>query len=279
MDIIELNNENVSEYESVLEPDISESIGRMFYRGIAAVGEDNSPAGAMVWEYKNMEDEADTDAEIYLINSEGGDALASLLSEFDSQIKGSEVTMSFLELEDISEEEKKGLKDDGFEIKEGESRDIELTVEDVKSLMALKKKLGDNVVGLDELMELQFMQGVTNCLFKGKKGLVEDLEYLEKDWFDETASSCVITDGKVSGMFLIHRFSSGVLMPVLFHASGPDSKIDLLSMIAFSARRAVENYPSDTRIVIRRHNAMVKALAAKLFAGRTGREAISGCRG
>ena len=68
-------------------------------------------------------------------------------------------------------------------------------------------------------------------------------------------------------------------MPVLFHASGPDSKIDLLSMIAFSARRAVENYPSDTRIVIRRHNAMVKALAAKLFAGRTGREAISGCRG
>ena len=278
MKIEELNSENISDYEGIVNPDVAESIGREFYHGIVAV-DGASPSGALVWEYKNLEDDADTNAEIFFAGSESADAAKSLLTEFDEQVSSCDTVRSFFELSSLSDELIKGFKDKGFELTDGESRDMRLTVADLKPLMALKKKLGDHIVGLDTLMSLQFLQGVTNCLFRGKKGLVEDLEYVDKEWFDESISSCAITDGKVSGMLLVHRFPSGILMPVLFNAMGPDSKIDLLSMIAFTARKTVSNYPEETPVVIRRHNEMVGALAKKLFGDRPAGQAVHGSRG
>ena len=278
MKIEELNSENISDYREIIDSDVAESIGREFYHGIVAV-EGAAPSGALIWEYKNLEDTADTNAEIYFAGAESDEAVKSLLNEFDELTASNDVVRAFFDLRILSDDLVKGFKEKGFEVTDGESRDLQITVSDLKPLMALKKKLGDNIVGLDSLMSLQFIRGVTNCLFRGKKGLVEDLEYVEKDWFDESVSSCTITDGKVSGMLLVHRFPSGVLMPVLFNAIGPDSKIDLLSMIAFTARKAVANYSESTPVVIRRHNAMVSALSKKLFGDRPVGQAVHGSRG
>ena len=276
MEILELNADNVTDYEDILDQDISENIGREFYRGIVAVEDGNAPKGAMIWEYKDLEEDADTNAEICFLRSEGSEVIRSLLSDFETMAEDSEVKGVFFELNDLSEETKQGFTDDGFTLSAVEGRDMIVRVADLKSLASLKKKTRDNIVGISELMELQFMQGVTNCLFHGEKGLVEDLEYLDKDWFDEIISSAVIMDGKVSGLFLVHRLPSGDLMPVLLTAIGPDFKTDLLQMLVFSAQKASDQCTGDTKVICRRHNKEVAAITKRLFAGKTGSEVTRG---
>ncbi len=277
MEIIELNADNISDYEDIIDPDVAENIGREFYHGILAEDE-GSPSGALIWEYKNLEEDADTEAEMVYIGAKSAETIKELVSEFSDQASDEDVVFSFFEVSALSDEAEKQLSEEGFEISKNEGRDLVLKVSDLGFLASKKKKIPEKIVGLSELMEIQFMQGVTNCLFHGKKGMIEDLEYIEKDWFDEEISSAVITDSKISGYFLVHRFPSGNLMPVLLTAMGPDANIDLLNMIRFSALKALENYPGDTTLIIRRHNDLVRALTKKLFGDRAGSEAVRGER-
>lgn len=279
MEIKALNSDNVSIYDGQLDPDVAESIGREFYRGIAAVDEADDLKGAMIWEYKNLDEDAATGSEIYLIKHGSKKILKDMLNEYGVQAKEYEVSSSYFELVDIPGEAVEALKENGFEVTQGTGRDIELTVEDLKPISVLKKKVASNVVALEDLMELQFMQGVTTCIFNGKKGMVEDLEYIDKSWFDETTSACVITDGRISGMLLVHRLSSGTLMPVLLNAIGPDSRMDLVNLMVFTARRALNKYPLENRILIRRHNVAVAALAKKLFGTRQAPQVFRGIKG
>ncbi len=277
MNIIELNEGNITDYKNIIDPDAAENIGREFYHGIAAESDEASYSGALIWEYKNVEDDADTDAEIVFINAESKEVTKELLFEFDKLSSGEDVVRSFFEVFDIQDEVKEGFAGDGFSVSAGESRDLFVSVSDLSALAA-KKKVPPKIVGLNDIEEVQFMQGVLNCLFCGKKGIVDDLQYIEKDWFDHDTSSAVITDGKISGMFLVHRFSSGNLMPVLLSAIGPEANKDLLYMLCFSAKKALEKYPGDTPVIIRRHSDTVDALAKKLFGEKTGKMAVKGER-
>jgi len=277
MSIIELNEENITEFGDIIDPDTAESIGREFYRGVAVRAGEDSPSGALIWEYKNLEDDSDTGAEIVFITAGNKEAAEELLSEFDGQTSGEAVVRSFFEMGDISDDARKGFTDDGFSVTSGESRDLFVSVSDLSGLAA-KKKVPPKIVGLSDVTEAQFMQGVINCLFNGKKGIMEDLEYIEKDWFEQDISAAVITDGKISGFFLVHCFPSGKLMPVLLTAMGPDANVDLLYMLCFSADRALKKYSGDTPVIIRRHNDTVGALAGKLFGQKTGKEAVFGER-
>ena len=93
MSIIELNEENITEFGDIIDPDAAESIGREFYRGVAARAGEDSPSGALIWEYKNLEDDSDTDAEIVFIAAGNKEAAEELLSEFDGQTSGEAVVM------------------------------------------------------------------------------------------------------------------------------------------------------------------------------------------
>ena len=278
MNMIELTSDNVSEFEDILDPDIAESIGREFFRGIVAKDPGSAPLGALIWEYKNLEEDADTDAEICYIRSENEEAMQELLNQFDRQTSGEEVCLSFFETKELSDGLWQVFSEDGFDVRKGEGRDLVARVSDLRVYAERNRKISVKIKGLKDLQQVRFMQGITNCLFHGKKGLMEDLEYIDKSWFDEEVSCCVITDGMVNGMLLVHRFPSGDLMPVLFTAMGPDANKDLLRMFYFSCQKAVERYPEDTRILVRRHNDSVVTLAKKLFAGRSGEQVVSGER-
>ena len=278
MEIIGLNTENVGKYEKFLDQDVAESIGREYYRGIVAMEEGSDPSGAMIWEYKNLSGEEDKGAEICYISSENEEAINALLSEYDKCAANEDVINTFFEAKELSEEAIGGFKGDGFEVKPAESRDIVVTVNELKAAVPVSKKVPERITGFENVTELMFMKGVINCMFGGRKGLVQDLDYIEKKWFDEDLSCCVITDEKISGMFLVHRFPSGDLFPAYLTALGPDAQRELLYMLIFSARRAIEKYPGDTRIIVRRHNQTVRALAQKLFSGRCGEEVLSGNR-
>ena len=278
MEILELDSSNVTDYEDLLDKDVAESIGREYYRGIVALDDGGSPSGAMVWEYKNLDEDDDTKAEICFLHSEETETAQSLLEEFDDQASSNDVCRSFFELSDLPDEIKQVLRENGFDISSGEGKNLTISVSDLNALASMKKKLPDGVVALEEVMEVKFIQGVTNIMFHGKKGIMEDLEFVEKSWYDESISSCVITDGKISGMFLVHRFPSGMLMPVLFAAMGPNLKMDLMNMILFTAKKTVETYPGDTPVCIKRHSDEVAGLTRKLIGDKQGRLAVLGSK-
>ena len=102
--------------------------------------------------------------------------------------------------------------------------------------------------------------------------------YLPKEWFDEKVSCCVMTDGLINGFLLVHRYPSGLLMPVFFYSAGADSRYNLLEMMRFSVHSASEEYPEDTPVLIRRRNESVRALTEKLFPGKQGKEVMKGER-
>ena len=276
MKITDLNADNVSDYDDILDEDISESIGREFYNGIVASEDGETPSGAMIWEYKNTEDASGVSAELCYINARDKEDLDVLLTEFTGQASGEDVVNTVFETALLPDDLSGAFEDHGFCLKKDESRDIVVNVSELSGLASMVKKIPGNIEGLDDIKEIQFMQGVTNCIFNGKKGLLEDLEYIEKDWFEEDISCCVITDNKISGLFLIHRFPSGTLMPVLLTAIGPDARKDILYMICYSAQKVLKSYPADTGIIVRRHNDSVKALSNKLFPGKTGATVLFG---
>ena len=276
MKITDLNTDNVSDYEDILDEDISESIGREFYCGIVASTEDDPSVGAMIWEYRNVEDDDGATAELCYINADSKEDTDALLTDFAEQAMLENVSDTFFEISMLPGEVEETFKEHGFDLKKDESRDIVVNISELSKLATMVKKIPGNIECLGNIREIQFMQGVTNCIFNGKKGLLEDLEYIEKDWFDEDISSCVITDNKISGLFLVHRFPSGKLMPVLLAAIGPDARKDILYMIVNSAQKALLTYPADTGVIIRRHNQSVRALAKKLFPNKTGETVIFG---
>ena len=276
MKITDLNTDNVSDYEDILDEDISESIGREFYCGIVASTEDDPSVGAMIWEYRNVEDDDGATAELCYINADSKEDADALLTDFAEQAMLENVSDTFFEISMLPGEVSDTFKELGFDLKKDESRDIVVNISELSKLATMVKKIPGNIECLGNIREIQFMQGVTNCIFNGKKGLMEDLEYIEKDWFDEDISSCVITDNKISGPFLVHRFPSGKLMPVLLAAIGPDARKDILYMIVNSAQKALLTYPPDTGVIIRRHNQSVRALAKKLFPNKTGETVIFG---
>ena len=58
----------------------------------------------------------------------------------------------------------------------------------------------------------------------------------------------------------------------------PDARVNLIYMIRYAINMAVEKYPEDTRVVLRRHNEMTRALVEKLFPGKKGETVLAGER-
>ena len=276
MKITDLNVDNISDYDEILDEDIAESIGREFYCGIAASDDGERASGAMIWEYRNLEDDAGASAELMYINADSKEDADALLAEFSEQASAENVTDVFFETAKLSDDAAAVFEGHDFGLRSDESRDIVVSVSELSKLAAMVKKIPENIESLEEIKEIQFMQGVTNCIFHGRKGLLEDLEYLEKDWFAEDLSCCVITDNKVSGLFLVHRLPSGTLMPVLLTAIGPDARRYILYMICFSAQKALALCSPETGILVRRYNDSVRSLAKKLFPDKTGKAVLVG---
>ena len=107
---------------------------------------------------------------------------------------------------------------------------------------------------------------------------MEDLGYLPMSWFECNVSSCSMADDKVDGVLLIRRLPSQTLEPCLFTAFGIDYQKNLGIIMLSSVQKVVEQYPEDTKVVIRRHSKDVKKLTDKLFPGKKGEEVYIGKR-
>ncbi len=277
MEFVEISADNAEEFEGYIDEDLAEDLDRAFFKGIGAV-DGGTPAGALVYELINSESEEDTKSRIRLLAGRDDEVKKELLKQYSEAVSEDEVTESFYEFSD--EALAKDLSENGFSKEETESLDLVVTVADIKKLAAMFKnqKTPAYIQSISDTSVLQFRTFIKNCLFKGTKGIVEDLAYLPKTWYETEASACVITDDEVTGAMLLRKSPSGVLIPELYTAYGPDYQKNLALLLSACVLKVSELYPDDTKVVIRRHNDNVSKLTGKLFAGRKGDMVFCGTR-
>lgn len=278
LEILEINRDIQNSCEELMQPDTAENLFRKRSRSLAALNEEGQAEGILVWMLKDRDKDEGAEAELIDFNGSNEEVLSQLLDEYGERTGDDGVKRSFFERPGMAPEERQSFQSAEFDLEEREGRDIILQVSDLKSMKIGKKKLPDTIKNIGVLQDLQFWQGITNCVLHEKKGLMDDLAVMTKAWYDPEVSSYVMTDGRINGYFLIHRTPSGILMPVLFTAIGPDSRLDLLNMLCYSVNAAVKNYPADTKIVIRRHAEYVNSLVSYLLPGLKGETVWAGSR-
>ena len=280
MEIIEINEENLEDYEELIGRDAAANIGREYYRAVVVHKSEDMPAqAALVWEYKNLEEEEDTLSELICLTAKNDKEMDALFSEYEKQAAEESVVRSFFEFGKDKENEAGLLRKRGFETKEQDSRDIYITLQQLNQIKGLDKKAPSYIGSISELMVRQFRKGIMNCLFHNRKGLLEDLATLPISWYEQDISCCVQTDGNVNGFLLIHRSGSGVLIVDLMCCFGADYKNNLRDMIRYSLSAALKKYPPETKVLLRRHNEATAGLAKRMFPDVEASDAIFGERG
>ena len=278
MEIVDISEENLEEFAPLLGEDLSEDVKRLYFNGIGALNEDGEAVGAFVYELLNSESEEDTTSRICLLNSPGGEVTSGLENHYaETSVPEGEVVESFYEME--KESDAKALKDLGFTLENKEDETLTVTLESLSATdLGKKRKLPDFVESIENLSILEYRSAIKEILFKGHTGIFEDMPFLSKNWFDNRISSCVVSGGKVPGLFLVRCTPSGVLIPSLLFAYGPEYKKHLLLMIAYSLQQAAKLYPPDTKVRIARKDAAAKALAEKLLPNQSGARIFFGTR-
>ncbi len=278
MEVVHITESNADDFSAYIDEDMLDNLDRTFFRAIGALDDDGSPVGAMVFELKNSESEDDTKSRIRAMKVENDDVRDIIMSEYKSMVNEEEVVESFYEMPD--EVASHRLEGSGFSLEVSEGLDLVVSMEDVKKVADSIRlsKFPPYITSLSGVTVMQYRSFIKNCLFKGRYGLLEDLAYLPKNWFEQEISACALTDEDVCGMLLLKKAPSGMLFALLYTAFGPDYQKNLGLMMAYAAKKVVELYPEDTRLVIRRHNEMVKKLTDRFFSNCRGEQVYNGKR-
>lgn len=280
MNTVNITEENVGEYILFLDDDSSQNIGRKYFRGLALHENENEPPKALVvWEYKNVTEEADNEAVITRFYCDESEYAGRILDIFSKEAEAFDIKRCVCELPLTDEKTKEILEECGFSFIEKENQNLEVTVAELASVDFLtKKEVPDYVSDISELMVSSFNEGIETCISNGRRGVLEDLEYIPIEWFDEDISTCVVVDGKVMGFFLAHKAYSGKLKVDLLYATGNDAMIYLIDMTRLSLKYTRMKYPEETIVVLPRHNSLSTGLIERLFSDKKGQMMYYGVR-
>ena len=277
MELVRINENNLGELEERIPPDVAENIGREYYRGIATADGDASDGAALVWELKNAEALENKSAELIWMSDPSGQYGEELLAEFRGEAGEENLERTFFELPP-DEDLKALLTDQGFSVEEREGKDLYVSIRELSAHGIASGKVPGYVMGLGELLARQYRRGIMNCLFNSRKGVLEDLAYLPMSWFDQEVSSCIMTDGKASGFFLVHETPSGILKVEFLFAFEPDAQTNLFYMVRRSIQAAAEKFSPETLVRLPRHNDAAMRLTQKLLPGKKGLPVMAGER-
>ncbi len=276
----EITEDNVELFDEFLSPEEAENIGRDTYRGVAVTEDDGSIGAGAIWEIKYSEDdEKDTVSRISWLTIADTDFEEPLFEAYSEMIRDEDVEISEFELSPSLIDENI-FKKYGFEISEKEDSNIIITVGDLAQLklMHLNKVIPTYVTPLSEIKERDFKRGLMNCIFHSKRELTEDLSSLPLEWYEPNLSCYVTTDGKIEGYLLVHLTSTGKLRVELLIDVGFDSQMELLNMVRFSMKQAVNNYPPETTIILHRSDNASSKLVSFLFPDAKAETVLAGNR-
>lgn len=277
MEIIEVTKENADSLKELLGEDLAADMSRSFFKGLAAVDEEERCHGVLIYELLEVDSDEDTKSRIHHFSGDTEEIKAMLHDEYRWAVSEAEVGRSFFE---TAEEETAAFFEKlGFTRETGESTALTITVAELDKLPVKRNaKLPEFIKSIREASVLQYRNFVKKTILRGNKGAVEDLAYLPVNWFERDASSCSVSDDKLDGVLLIRKTPSGELHPLLYTSFSPDYAKGLGYMLTQTVNYVREHYPPETRIVICRHNKKVVTLTKKLLAGFRGEEVMMGTR-
>ena len=266
-----ITNDNLELLSKFLPSDVKKNLKRPYYHGLVSGGT------LLVWEIRSAEEET-SESELICFREADASSGKEIFRDYAAEVAKSRVKRSFFELTGLNEPEKELLSTEGFTLTERESRDMVLSLGEMGKLPVLKKKPAAHVKPIKILSDKQYKRVIASCLFHGRKGLLQDIGYLPKEWFDMEVSSCCITDQRVDGVLLIHETGDGMLMIDLLFSIGSEYQRDLVMMMRYSLRAALEKYGGEKQVLIRRHTSAVSDLTKKLFPRYKGMAAVYGER-
>ena len=147
-------------------------------------------------------------------------------------------------------------------------QDLVVTVGELSKnkLLSQPVRKQSGVCPIGDLTLRQLQDGITACLsVRARESFDEDLKAMPVTWYETEVSSCVLKDGRVTGLLLVHEEMDQTLWVEYFCINGKDLQSELLNMIRVAVKNAAEMYPPETKAVIRRHDEKIKSLTEKLF--------------
>ena len=272
---------NMHEYESIIADDIGECLERDIFRGIGLRDEYDNPVGAMIWCLQNIADDDNSSCMAYIIWvwCEEKD-LPFLFEEYDRQAAAIGVIETSLELDaESSSHLAGGLEKLGFLLEKRESSSLGLTVKDVKVPHPGKdEQVFKRIHPLRELDELSFRRGMANCIYRGKRDVIEDLRTQPVEWYEGDVSCYIESDGVIEGFILAHRTISGRILIDLIVNVSRNSANELRDMLFYSYSNISVLYPEDNPVVFIRRDEASRKLASHFYPGRKGRDVLYGKR-
>ncbi len=270
--IKKITEDNVDEYESIIPPDVAENVWREHHKGIAFhEDEDDEPQAILMCATTGAGwDGDDKELIIEWIYSVDNSAFKALIDLLVSEATEEQVARVRVEIKDTDLEKKELLLKNGFTATGRESLLLETTVDELSQIKQFQGKIKGDIVSIDELFTREFRRALTNFIFHGASGLLEDAEYLPMSFYDLELSCCFRTGEKITAMFLVRRTASGILVPVLMYAFEPDGPVKLMMLLRYFVQTAEKTLPGDTKVMICRYSEAVKALSTKLFPDKKG---------
>ncbi len=266
MDIVNLDEYNIDEYNGYITPDVAENIGRTFFRGILALDE-GKPVAGMIWEIRNMMGDAENISRIIWLKADSEDAAEDLFERYRESVITDDVVRSDFSLPAKTDSrETEILKKEGFDVKFMEGDLIKVRLSEIMKLPFIKKvKFEDNIRPLKTITQRGFNAGIKEFMNRGLYGICEDLPYLSRSYFENDVSCYSERDGQVNGLLLFHRNPSGGLVVAVMGAISSDYGRIIPQMMKQSVTNACDIYEPETEVWIDRHNYASLALAEKLF--------------
>ena len=283
-EITDLRAENRSFFEDYIGADMTENIGRPFYRGVILSGEGNEPVAGMIWEIIGMGVPGKKrESEIRWVRVDKEDAFADMMDSYKDWIDEDEVsTSSIVVPAKDSKELRKLFQDAGFQMSLSESDRITVSLSELSEVELMKKlkekPLPKSVKPLSEVRLKYLREAVNTCIRSDKMGICRDLANIPVRWFEPEVSCASHNGDEINGMFLFHRKPSGLLEAQILVCfdKNPQAVLPLLMRKFLDAME--ENYDEDTLVAFDRHNMQTLLLAEKLFPNRIGLPVYAGSR-
>lgn len=283
-EIVELSEYNIAAYDSYIDKDIAELIGRVYYRGLVVLNISVEPVASLVWQLRDYEKiNKNTRSDIIWAKCNDRDAFAVLMEEYSRSVKEEGVFESRVLLPAKTGKELRALFESvGFEMEIAES---DIMIARVSELAAMpfmqklsKKKMPDNIVLLNTITMRTFRRGVIKCVERGNYGLCEDLIDLGISYFDNDVSSISLCEGEINGFFLFHRRPSGIMAVQLLRCLDDSFKTTIPYMMRRFVTAMEEKYGPDARVELDRHNEQSLLLSEKLLPRSLGMPIFTGNR-
>ena len=266
MEIVRLDDENISLFSDYVPEDIAENIGRTYYRGLILT-EDNRPVAGIIWFFKNNRSETDRESHIVWLEFSDDESGTVLFEEYNAIITTEGIPRSTFSLPARAAKEKRAfLKKRGFTAHLMEGDLIAARLSEVSELEVFSRiKYTGDVRPLSEMPQRAFNIAIKRMASKGFCGINEDIESLPRSYFENDVSAFYEKDGVITGLFLCHITASGKIRIEMMVCLGKDYSRPLMEMMKKSMESANAKYAPETEIIIDRHNYATQALGEKFF--------------